>query len=172
MNILAIDPGNRQSAFVVLDGDTLRPLEFDKLDNYNLLDKLADMEPMHMAIEMVASYGMPVGAEVFETCVWIGRFWQATSWMVSKSYVFRREEKLAICHSPRANDATIRQALIDRFASGVPNKGKGTRREPGWFYGFHADIWQAYAVGVTWADKNRTRSDQTGQTRTNSDKLR
>ena len=159
MNILAIDPGNRQSAFVVLDGDTLQPLEFDKIDNYSLLDKLADMEPMHMAIEMVASYGMPVGAEVFETCVWIGRFWQATSWMVSKSYVFRREEKLAICHSSRANDATIRQALIDRFAPGVPNKGKGTKKEPGWFYGFHADIWQAYAVGVTWADLNRTNSD-------------
>lgn len=156
MNILAIDPGNRQSAFVVLDGDTLQPLEFDKIDNFSLLDKLADMEPMHMAIEMVASYGMPVGAEVFETCVWIGRFWQATSWMVSKSYVFRREEKLAICHSPRANDATIRQALVDRFAPGVPNKGKGTQKDPGWFYGFRADIWQAYAVGVTWADLNRT----------------
>lgn len=166
MKILAIDPGNRQSAFVVLDGDTLQPLEFDKIDNFSLLDKLADMEPMHMAIEMVASYGMPVGAEVFETCVWIGRFWQATSWMVSKSYVFRWEEKLAICHSPRANDATIRQALIDRFAPGVPNKGKGTKKEPGWFHGFHADIWQAYAVGVTWADLNRTNSDKHGQTRT------
>ena len=66
------------------------------------------------------------------------------------------QEKLAICHSPRANDATIRQALIDRFAPGTPNKGKGTKKEPGWFYGFRADIWQAYAVGVTWADLNRT----------------
>jgi hypothetical protein len=62
------------------------------------------------------------------------------------------DEKKTICHNPRANDSTIRQALIDRFAYGVPNKGKGSKKDPGWFYGFHADVWSAYAVAVTYAD--------------------
>ena len=31
--IIAIDPGNRQSAYCVIDCNTLRPLEFGKVDN-------------------------------------------------------------------------------------------------------------------------------------------
>jgi len=153
--ILAIDPGNLQSAYVVMDSD-LRPLEFKKAENEELLERIPRLldryEDLSLAIEMVASYGMPVGASVFETCVWIGRFWQACDVLPRKALVYRIDEKLTLCHDSRAKDANIRQALIDRFAYGMPNKGKGTKKEPGWFYGFSADVWQAYAVGVTCAD--------------------
>lgn len=153
--ILAIDPGNRKSAYVVMDKD-LRPLEFEKTENEELLARIPQLldryGDLSLAIEMVASYGMPVGASVFETCVWIGRFWQACIALPRKALIYRIDEKLALCHDSRAKDANIRQALIDRFAPGVPNNGKGTKKNPGWFYGFSADVWQAYAVGVTCAD--------------------
>ena len=153
--ILAIDPGNRQSAYVVMASD-LRPLEFKKAENEETLARIPQLlgryGDLSLAIEMVASYGMPVGASVFETCVWIGRFWQACDILPRKALVYRMDEKLCLCHDSRAKDANIRQALIDRFAYGVPNKGKGTKKSPGWFYGFSADVWQAYAVGVTCAD--------------------
>ena len=106
---------------------------------------------LRIAIEMIASYGMPVGKEVFDTCVWIGRLLERFK-NVRSTLIYRKDEKLTICNSPRANDATIRQALVDRFAPGTPNKGKGSKKWPGWFYGFRADIWQAYAVGVTYHD--------------------
>ena len=37
MPIIAIDPGNVQSGYCVIDQKTLRPLEFGKIDNEELL---------------------------------------------------------------------------------------------------------------------------------------
>lgn len=69
-----------------------------------------------LAIEMVASYGMPVGETVFETCVWIGRFIEGLKFAVRGfSKVYRKDEKINLCHSMKAKDSNIRQALIDRF---------------------------------------------------------
>lgn len=147
--VLAIDPGNKESAYALVGSDC-NPAEIGKVPNEELQRLLwsgllgsAD----RVVIEMVASYGMPVGADVFETCVWIGRFIE-TARGHCPELVFRREVKLHHCGSVRATDATITQALKDRFAKGASNHGKGTKSNPGWFYGFSKDIWQAYALGV------------------------
>ena len=155
--ILAIDPGNVYSGWVLMEEDTYQPLSFGKDVNEEVIPQIG-LPATQVVIEMVASYGMAVGRDVLETCEWVGRFAQA-AWdlRLPWDYVYRREEKLNICHSPNANDTTIRQALVDRFAYGTPNHGKGTKAEPGFFYGFKADIWQAYAVGVTYLDRKKER---------------
>ena len=158
--ILAIDPGNTESGWCLIRREDYRPLRFGKVPNAELLSLISagDIEPDAVAIEMVASYGMAVGREVFETCVWIGRFWQESIEYlggVPVELIFRIDEKLTLCHSPRANDATIRQALIDRFAMHDLKTGKGTKAKPDWFYGFAKDMWSAYAVGATWLDKQK-----------------
>lgn len=156
MRILAIDPGNTESAYVEMDG--YRPVRFGKVPNENLLEQLdchglIDLPPKATVIEMVASYGMAVGKEVFDTCVWIGRFTQASFSPVK--YIYRMEEKMTICHDSKAKDSNIRQALIDRFAEFDTKNGKGTKAKPDWFYGFSKDVWSAYAVGVTFLDREQ-----------------
>lgn len=92
------------------------------------------------AIEMIASYGMPVGREVFETCVWIGRFDQCSE--LPARLVYRRDVKLHHCGSARAKDANIRQALIDKY--GAP----GTKANPGITHKLKSHLWAAFALAT------------------------
>lgn len=156
--ILAIDPGNTHSGWCEID------------DNYNVINKgkhlnttIIDLIGMQgnntdVVIEMVASYGMAVGQTVFDTCVWIGRFMQCNP--KKSSTLFRKDVKMNICGQTRAKDSNIRQALIDRFSyeRHKAKGGKGTKKDPGFFYGFKSDIWAAYALGVTYLDITKKES--------------
>lgn len=150
--ILAIDPGNIKSAYAVLHYDDLSLIEFGKVDNEFLLEKLQNDrfngEINHFAIEMIASYGMAVGKTVFDTVFWIGRFWEAYTGIttVKPQFIYRKDEKINLCQSMKAKDGNIRQALIDRFGP------VGVKKNPGWFYGVSNDVWAAVAVGVTYHD--------------------
>lgn len=148
MTILAIDSGNVESGYCLIDSETYKPLEFGKIDNTQMLFKIKELNYDKIILEMVASYGMAVGASVFETCVWIGRFIQARK-CPDFEYIYRKEEKINLCGSMKAKDSNIRQALIDRFGE------VGTKKNQGFFYGFKKDIWAAFAVGVTWLDKQK-----------------
>lgn len=154
MLLFAIDPGNTESAFVIMDSETFQPYRFGKVPNHELIDIIGLCYGFHIeefVIERVACYGMAVGREVFDTCEWIGRFTQIIESLHSKtpSYIFRTEEKKLICHSMTAGDSNIRRALIDRFAKHDLRTGKGTKKNPDFFYGFAKDVWAAFAVGVT-----------------------
>ena len=156
LRILSIDPGNIETAFVLMDKD-LKPIRKEKIENGTIMEYIYNNEFQgitDIAIEMVACYGMAVGKTVFDTCVWIGRFTECLNKMynVEPKYIYRKDEKMNLCHTMKANDSNITQALIDRFAPDTPNKGKGSKKEQGYFYGFAKDIWQAYAVGITYYD--------------------
>jgi hypothetical protein len=146
--VLAVDPGPVESAWLVYGSGRIGI--HGKCTNEDLLDGIRNSrfdDCKHMAIEMIASYGMAVGKEVFETVLWLGRFaeaWDATGGCWSK--VYRRDVKLHICGSARATDSNIRTALIDRF--GAP----GTKKSPGATFGISKDVWAALAIAVTWTE--------------------
>ena len=97
----------------------------DKISNWKAENYPID----YVAIEGIQSFGMPVGQTTFETCYFIGRLLeQFEAFDIEPTLIYRSEEKMALCHSMKATDATIRQALIDLFAKDTSNKGKGTSR--------------------------------------------
>lgn len=140
VTVLAVDPGNVDSAYVRLSGSG-RILAFGKVPNAEML-RIVALPADHRVSEMICSYGCAVGRSVFDTCVFIGRMLQASPGPVV--LMPRLECKLAVCKSPRANDSTIRTALIDLY--GPP----GNKRAPGPTFGVSGDVWAALAVGTTY----------------------
>ena len=152
MKILGVDPGPVESAFVLYDSVPQMILAYGKLPNKECMEQMLAFTPVDFCvIEMVQSFGMSVGKEVFETVYWVGRFSQAwdthcLTKVAPAVRLYRGEIKMHLCHSMRAKDSNIRQALIDRF--GKP----GTKKNPGPTYGLAGDMWQALAVAVVFAD--------------------
>lgn len=151
--VLAIDPGNFATAYCLLRGDR-KILAFDKVDNDVFRERLHNMvnaancgnsmqPPTVVACEMIQSLGMPVGASVFETCIFIGECKEIARGYAPWVQVVRLEVKLAICKSPKANDASIRAALLDLFGP------QGTKKAPGPTFGIKADVWAALALAET-----------------------
>jgi hypothetical protein len=147
-SILAIDPGPTHSAYVWWEGG--KPMSFAKTENSELRAILKTSEPSEItAIEMIASYGMAVGREIFETAVWIGRFQECCANPSDVQLIFRKDVKLYWCGTTKAKDANIRQALLDHFGP------QGTKKAPGILYGVKADVWSAVAIAAMLAFMNR-----------------
>jgi hypothetical protein len=149
MKLIALDPGPIESAYVVWGGD--RILDHGKADNATIVEILVPSDADRCVIEMIASYGMAVGREVFETCVWIGRFMECFG-PERCERLTRIQVKNHICHSSRANDSNIRTALLDRF--GGKEKAIGRKASPGPLYGVVKDQLAALAVALTYYDQH------------------
>lgn len=158
MNIIAIDPGTLESAYVILEKGKITA--HFKRPNHHIESALGNLAKNYqLIIEEVQSYGMPVGKDVFETVYWSGRFAKAYDDVCNMGMCAirlpRRDVKLHLCGMARAKDSNIITALIDRFD---PHRrygkyGKGTKKKPGPLWGFSSDEWQALALAVTYYDK-------------------
>lgn len=160
MRILAIDPGPTECGYVVLEDG--KPTECEVVSTSSgVCHDIRDVvefycgEPgkTHVACEMVASYGMPVGIEVFETVYWTGRLCEiGAAYDDCKSVrIYRSTVKHHLCGSSKAKDANVRQALIDRFGPGR-ELAVGTKKNPGPLYGISSHCWAALALAVTYQD--------------------
>ena len=138
--ILAIDSGTTKSAFVQYDERKNLIIDHGILPNPEMRQILIGREYDLVALEMIASYGMPVGASTFETCLWIGRFIEVAR--TETRLVYRKDIKMYLCGSMRAKDGNVRQALIDLLGT------QGTKKDKGPTYGISSHTWAALAVAV------------------------
>ena len=153
--ILSIDPGPEQSALVLYD-PRVGLCEHYLCSNSDvrfMLTQYAYASGDVVVIERIASYGMKVGDEVFETVRWAGRFEEvAIRHCVRVERLKRVPIKVHLCGQARAKDANVRQALIDRFG------GPACIKKGGSLYKVKGDEWAALAVAVTWSDLHATAS--------------
>ena len=146
MTIIAVDPGPVESAWVILKDD--KPIMWKKEENTKVLAVLQEIRRYDdagnwiLAIEKIASFGMAVGEEVFETVFWSGRFFQAY-FPGRIERITRMEVKMRICNNSRAKDKNIRQAIIDRFG------GNRSIKKGGQLYKVSGDVWAALGVALT-----------------------
>lgn len=147
MKILAIDPGTEVSALVEFLPDSKEPIAYREIvANAQIPGLLSGdrWDEHELVVEMIASYGMPVGREVFFTVLWVGRFMDRFEILHRPaSLMYRRTVKQRLCKSASAKDANVRQALID--ALGPP----GVKSNQGLTYGIKKDLWAALGVAVT-----------------------
>lgn len=156
ITITGIDPGTKESGWCIIGPDG-KIESSGVMENNLLLKSLEDQEdcefPRMIAIEWIQSMGMAVGAEVFETCMWVGRFAERANCIVR--LVPRGKIKLHHCNSARAKDSNIIQSLKDKYGD------KGTKKEPGFFYGVNSHAWQAAAVALYVAEGGNHESEIT-----------
>ena len=183
MYIIGIDPGPEKSGIVAVElSDMQLGSCYDECPNRDIEHSLhgvaaASIARGHhpeMAIEMIANYGMPSGASIFETCIQIGRMEKSCS--VHHERVFRKEVAVTMCGSVRAKGPNIRQAIIDmyggkeeaiggnkckkckgkgRSGTGRPTctqcNGTGWLNPPGPLFCVKSHAWAALAVALTYA---------------------
>ena len=182
--ILCIDPGTRTTGWIILDppapgcrGELPHLIEHGNTAAGEFLEWLRFCRSRGVteaAIEHVGHYGtgMSAGADVFETCILIGRMIEILH-PLSVTKVRRQSIKTQFCGRATAKDSNVRQALIDRWggdalalgAKKCPTcKGKGWKGRgrptchacggsgweirPGPLHRVTNHAWSALAVGV------------------------
>lgn len=169
MRILAIDPGSERSAFVVFDVESALPIDHGIEPNEWLVARLRQNDSGltinvdGCVIEWMQPRGMKTSAQEFETLYWIGRFVEAASygarstmpWPVDR--LTRRKVKEQICGNSIAKDTNVIQALIDIYGgAGGKRAAVGVKAAPGPLYGVKADVWQALALAIAFAEGARS----------------
>lgn len=166
MKIMAIDAGTTETGYVVIDED-MNILDKGIERNCFIFDRILNTQPDRVVIEMIESYGMPVGVNTFKTVLFIGALIDYCSRIkikdknpylvlgarISKPVLIgRKAVKMTLCNSMKAKDSNIRQAIIDLYPAigGGKTPQIGTAKEQGKLYGIKSHMWSALALGIAY----------------------
>ena len=141
MNVLGIDPGPYDSAYVIWDGERVSERKY--LTNAVLLQRLSGNGYDQIAIERVRGYARQAGNDLTETSEWVGRFDGEFKARLIPNALVRGHH----CGTAAATCAAVKNALKDRF----PGLADKTKANP--MRGANEHEWDALAVAVTAHDQ-------------------
>jgi hypothetical protein len=157
LRILAIDPGQKESAWVLMKNLSIHSCNIEDNEAIRKALDFDEWEQDIVALEYVVAYGRS-GKEVSDTAFEAGRLVQASR--SAFTGITRSKVRGHLCRG-RGSDSKVIEKLIERFTPDVfakwvnneltRNKMINAAREK-YFHEFRADIWQAYALGVTYFD--------------------
>lgn len=154
--VIGLDPGPRETGWIIIDRKTKLPLRSEPLDktgfghedNFVVRDTLRFLQDKehYVAYEDIKNYGRIVGDDVFKTCEWIGVFREVCAHrhitgVPKKTYVTH------FCGLATSGDSALKQAIYD-VHGGSRKTAVGTKKSPGPLYGLTHHVWNAYAVAV------------------------
>ena len=147
MKILAIDPGPEQSAAVVWSIEDSKIIAhwqcLNRLFRAALHSWKSDIDMC--VIEDMEFYGKVMNSSSFDTLKFIGMVQEI--FYTKHHLVIFPEIALHFCNSRnRVKTSNINAVLVHRFG------GKGTKKNPGLFYGIKEHEWSAVAVAVYYYD--------------------
>jgi hypothetical protein len=148
MNVIGIDPGAKESGFVVYDPILEVIVAKDIVMNVFVHQAIENQKGLAdtVVIEQLRGYGLRVGNDTFDSIWWSGRFAEAGVRHGMEVYMMPRKDICkAICDNGNAGDKGVRDALIDMF--GDP----GSKKEPGKLYGIKTHMWPALAACVAYS---------------------
>lgn len=143
--VAAIDPGSKDSALLLWNGSQITDAVIVPNEDVSWrLRHWAEVEFADLYIETIRGYGLKVGNETFDTCIWVGRFFEMWKQRRHKEPVLvaRKDVLRHHCNTGTANDTFLRQALIERF--GPP----GTTKQKGFTFGLKSHLWSAFGVAT------------------------
>lgn len=168
MRLLACDPGNEQSAFVLFDSIKFVPVGKWLLPNDQCRARMGDIDADHLVIELTPLYTLKTtGGHAYTpnqlalTAFESGRF--AERWMMlsgNESTMFSRMDvKKHLLGRANGNDSQIRNAILDHYG-GTRKSAVGIKAKPGPLYGFRADMYAALAVAICYIETNDLKAKQ------------
>lgn len=157
IKILAIDPGPQESAWVLMQDLKIHSCNKESNEAIRKALDFDEWEQTILAMEYAVAYGRS-GRDVSDTAFESGRMVEAAK----SCYlgITRSKVRGHLC-GRYGSDAKIIEKLIERFCHDIYQKwvDKQLTRQKminaareKYFHEFKADIWQAYALGVTYFD--------------------
>lgn len=166
--LLAIDPGDVDSAAVLFDVRAWRPERFIVCDNEEMRRLIRVLGYDAIAIEQTPPYTLSTAAghnyvpsQVVTTAVEVGRFIECAA-PREAALVSRLDVKKHLLGRANGNDTAVAEAVRAHYG-GSTKAAKGTKAKPGPLYGIKGShLYAALAVAITYLETGALRRARTG----------